>query len=59
MFRENKNILTFFKTRPHVITIDNLHDSVFVSSIVESPITTLYHILQKLFAPVLVKVKHS
>ncbi|KAJ9584167.1 hypothetical protein L9F63_021464, partial [Diploptera punctata] len=47
--------LVFFKIKPEVITPDNLHENVFVSSMVDSPVSTLYHALQKVFAPVLLK----
>ena len=44
-----------FKLYPSIITPDNLHTNIIISSILESPVDTLYHSLQKLFAPVLVK----
>ncbi|KAK3862338.1 hypothetical protein Pcinc_031789 [Petrolisthes cinctipes] len=40
--------------KPDVITGDNLTD-IFVSSMIDSPITSLYHSLQKLYAPILLK----
>ncbi|PNF38598.1 hypothetical protein B7P43_G03947, partial [Cryptotermes secundus] len=54
--REGKEkLLVFFKIRPEVITLENLHENVFVSSMVDSPISSLYHTIQKVFAPVLLK----
>ncbi|XP_063237932.1 cytoplasmic dynein 2 heavy chain 1 [Bacillus rossius redtenbacheri] len=50
-----ENTLVFFKLRPEVITQDNLHSNVFVSSMVESPITALYHAIQKVYSPILLK----
>ena len=50
-----EKVLVFFKTTPDVITPSNL-DSILVSSLVESPITSLYHALQTLYAPVLLEV---
>ena len=49
------NWLVFFKLQPCVITPDNLHTNIFVSSLLDSPIDTLYHSVQKVFAPVLLK----
>lgn len=48
-------LLVFFKIKPDVITADNLAD-VFVSSMIDSPISSLYHSLQTLYAPILLKV---
>ncbi|XP_071551330.1 cytoplasmic dynein 2 heavy chain 1-like [Panulirus ornatus] len=48
-------LLVFFKVKPDVITGDNLAD-IFVSSMIDSPISSLYHSLQKLYAPILLKV---
>lgn len=53
----NEKLLVFFKIRPEVITLENLHENVFVSSMVDSPVSTLYHTIQKVFAPVLLKVR--
>ncbi|XP_042221258.1 cytoplasmic dynein 2 heavy chain 1-like isoform X2 [Homarus americanus] len=47
-------LLVFFKVKPDVITGDNLAD-VFVSSMIDSPVSSLYHSLQKLYAPILLK----
>ena len=49
------NWLVFFKLEPCCITPENLHTNIFVSSVLDSPIDTLYHSVQKVFAPVLLK----
>lgn len=46
----------FFKLRPDVITEDNLHSNVLVSSMLDSPINTLYQAVHQVFAPILLKV---
>ena len=51
--------LVFFKTKPCVITPENIHSAVLVSSMFESPATTLYHTLHNLFAPSLLKGQTS
>ena len=47
------NWLVFFKLQPCVIRPDNLHSNILISSLLESPIDTLYHTVQKIFSPVL------
>ncbi|KAM6946318.1 LOW QUALITY PROTEIN: cytoplasmic dynein 2 heavy chain 1 [Aplochiton taeniatus] len=47
--------LVFFKLRPTVITEENLHQNVLVSSMLESPISSLYQAVRQVFAPVLLK----
>ena len=49
------NWLVLFKLQPCVITPDNLHSNLFISSLLDSPIDTLYHSVQKVYAPVLLK----
>ncbi|XP_024132434.1 cytoplasmic dynein 2 heavy chain 1 [Oryzias melastigma] len=57
--RESKeNVLVFFKLRPTVITEENLHQNLLVSSMLESPINTLYQAVKQVFAPVLLKDEH-
>lgn len=51
----SEKVIVFFKLHPEVITPDNLHQNVFVSSMLESPVNTLYHSVQKIFAPLLLK----
>lgn len=55
---KKEKLLVFFKIKPDVITGDNLAD-IFVSSMLDSPISSLYHSLQKLYAPILLKVIHA
>uniref|UniRef100_A0A3B3YWL0 Uncharacterized protein n=1 Tax=Poecilia mexicana TaxID=48701 RepID=A0A3B3YWL0_9TELE len=50
-----EKVLVFFKLHPTVITEDNLHRSLLVSSMLESPITTLYQAVKQVFAPVLLQ----
>ncbi len=47
------NWLVFFKLQPTVIVPDNVHTNIFVSTMLDSPVDTLYHTVQKVFAPVL------
>lgn len=49
-------VLVFFKLYPTVITEKNLHQSLLVSSMLESPINTLYQAVRQVFVPVLLKV---
>ncbi|XP_076054654.1 dynein cytoplasmic heavy chain beethoven [Oratosquilla oratoria] len=51
---KNDKLLVFFKVKPEVITADNLQD-IFVSSMIASPVSSLYHCLQKLYAPILLQ----
>ncbi|XP_056229968.1 cytoplasmic dynein 2 heavy chain 1 isoform X2 [Seriola aureovittata] len=53
-----EKVLVFFKLHPTVITEDNLHRSLLVSSMLESPINTLYQAVKQVFAPVLLKDEH-
>ncbi|KAF7473144.1 Hypothetical predicted protein [Marmota monax] len=48
-------VLVFFKLRPEVITDENLHTNILVSSMLESPINSLYQAVRHVFAPVLLK----
>ena len=50
-------IIHFVKTRPESITQENLHDIIQVSSTCteQSPISSLYHILQSVYAPTLLR----
>ena len=49
------NWLVFFKLQPAVIVPDSVHTNIFVTTMLDSPIDTLYHSVQKVFAPVLLK----
>lgn len=58
MPREGKEkLLVFFKIKPEIITLENLHENVFVSSMIDSPVSSLYHAIQKVYAPILLKVR--
>lgn len=50
-----EKVLVFFKLQPKAITPDNIHQNVFVSSMLSSPVNTLYHSVQKVFSPLLLK----
>ena len=50
-------MIVFFKVRPETITPDNLHNTVFVSTMSDSPISGLFHTVQKVYAPVLSQSK--
>lgn len=51
-----EKVLVFFKLYPTVITEKNLHHSLLVSSMLDSPINTLYQAVRQVFGPVLLKV---
>ncbi|XP_068082912.1 cytoplasmic dynein 2 heavy chain 1 [Anabrus simplex] len=48
-------VLVFFKICPDVITQENIHRNIFVSSMVDSPLSALYHALERVYAPALLK----
>uniref|UniRef100_A0A8C6EAF8 Dynein cytoplasmic 2 heavy chain 1 n=1 Tax=Moschus moschiferus TaxID=68415 RepID=A0A8C6EAF8_MOSMO len=55
-FADTKDkVLVFFKLRPEVITDQNLHNNILVSSMLESPINSLYQAVRQVFAPMLLK----
>jgi len=51
--------LVFYKIRPEVITPDNMHSNIFVSSVLDSPVNTLYQSLHHVFVPMLLKDEQS
>ena len=51
--------LVVFRLRPVPITPDNLHSNILVSTMVETPLESLYHAVQKVYAPILLKDKWS
>ncbi|XP_055023019.1 cytoplasmic dynein 2 heavy chain 1 [Boleophthalmus pectinirostris] len=53
--KNKQKVLVFFKLQPTVITEENLHQSLLVSSMLDSPINTLYQAVKQVFAPVLLK----
>ncbi|KAK7812802.1 LOW QUALITY PROTEIN: hypothetical protein U0070_019828, partial [Myodes glareolus] len=55
-FEDTKDkVLVFFKLRPEVITDENLHNNILVSSMLESPVSSLYQAVRQVFAPMLLK----
>lgn len=55
-FADTKDkVLVFFKLRPEVITSQNLHNNILVSSMLDSPINSLYQAVRQIFAPMLLK----
>lgn len=58
-FADTKDkVLVFFKLRPEVITDQNLQNNILVSSMLESPINSLYQAVRQIFAPLLLKVSN-
>lgn len=51
----SQQTLLFYKLKPGVITPDNIHNNVVVSSLLDSPIDTLYHSVHNVFAPLLLR----
>lgn len=47
--------VNFLKLRPELVTDRNIYDLVQVSSILESPLASLYHSLHSLYAPLLLR----
>uniref|UniRef100_A0A672SRA8 Dynein cytoplasmic 2 heavy chain 1 n=1 Tax=Sinocyclocheilus grahami TaxID=75366 RepID=A0A672SRA8_SINGR len=54
-FSNKVRVLLFFKPHPCVVSEENLHRSVLVSSMLESPISTLYQALRQVYGPVLLQ----
>ncbi|KAK7489861.1 hypothetical protein BaRGS_00018883, partial [Batillaria attramentaria] len=50
-----ERVIVFFKIRPDVITPDNTLTNIIVSSMIDSPLSTLYHAVQKVYAPLLLE----
>eukprot|EP01135_Chromosphaera_perkinsii_P005308 Nk52_evm1s338 gene=Nk52_evmTU1s338 len=53
----DKNAIFFSKTKNEPITEGNMRDVVFVSSLLDSPVATLYHSLKNVFSPTLLNNK--
>ena len=53
----SEQALVFFKVCPEAITPDNLYNTVSVTSIGDSPVSGLFHTLQKVYAPALLQSK--
>uniref|UniRef100_A0AAR2JAS5 Dynein heavy chain tail domain-containing protein n=1 Tax=Pygocentrus nattereri TaxID=42514 RepID=A0AAR2JAS5_PYGNA len=54
-FSDKERLLVFFKLRPCVITEENVSRAVLVSSMLESPVSTLYQTLRWVFNPALLQ----
>ena len=52
---DNDDWLIFFKLKPTTINLDNLHSNILISLMLDSPIGTLYHSVQKSFRASFVK----
>nr|WAW84826.1 cytoplasmic dynein 2 heavy chain 1 [Halisarca dujardinii] len=52
---EAKSCLLFFKLKPSVITPDNLHSNILVSTMLDTPLETLFHALHKVYGPLLLR----
>ena len=55
IFESPPKVLVFFKARPDVVTPENLDRDVLVSSMMDSPVSALYHALHNVYAPLLLK----
>ena len=53
--QDNDKVLVLFKSKPEIITPDNQHSIVLVNSMLNSPVLSLYHSLQKIYSPLLLK----
>lgn len=51
--------VVFFKTKPQTITPENVRSCVFVSTLSESPVSSLFHSVQKVSAELLGIFLHS
>ncbi|GIY28883.1 cytoplasmic dynein 2 heavy chain 1 [Caerostris darwini] len=51
----NDRVLIFFKRQPDNITPDNILSNIYISSMVDSPISSFYHAVKEVFAPILLK----
>jgi dynein heavy chain 2 len=47
--------LVFYKVRPETITPDNIQTTVFISSVLGSPLTTFYQSVHNVYIPMLLK----
>lgn len=50
---EGSQSLVQFKLRPDVITPENVHTNIFLSSMVDSPVDSLYYMIKSVFTPAL------
>lgn len=50
---EGGQCLVLFKLRPETITEDNVHTNIFLSSMIDSPLDSLYYMIKSVFSPAL------
>ncbi|CAF3379419.1 unnamed protein product [Rotaria sp. Silwood1] len=50
---EGSQCLVQFKVRPDVITPENVHTNIFLSSMIDSPLDSLYYMIKSVFTPAL------
>lgn len=50
---EGSQSLVQFKLRPDVITPENVYTNIFLSSMIDSPLDSLYYMIKSVFAPAL------
>ena len=53
--KANDKVLVLFKSKPEVITPENMHSTVLIQSMVNSPVSSLYHALHQIYTPLLLK----
>lgn len=56
---EGSQTLVQFKLRPDVITPENVHTNIFLSSMVDSPLDSLYYLIKSVFTPALRDAKSN
>ncbi|CAF1544488.1 unnamed protein product, partial [Adineta steineri] len=56
---EGTQSLVQFKVRPDIITPENVHTNIFLSSMVDSPLDSLYYIVKSIFTPAIRDDKSS
>ena len=49
----DEQCIIFFKLKPEAVTPDNIHNNVLVSSMFNSPASTLYHTIKNIFGPLI------
>jgi hypothetical protein len=49
----DEQCIIFFKLKPEIVTPENIHQNVLVSSMFQSPASTLYHTIKKIFSPLI------
>lgn len=49
----DEQCIIFFKLKPEAVTPDNIHHNVLVSSMFQSPASTLYHTIKNIFGPLI------